>query len=188
MNRRVGVVIQREFWTTVRRPSYVISTLGMPLFIVLIGGVSMIPAFLVAKKQMRMQTIGIVDHSGVLGLREETTFSIPPPPVADQISRNVASRQGADAFKTAFADASTIRLRPYPSLEEAKDAVRRSEITSAIEFPEDYLATGKVRSYEPQTFIGSSGSARHDLVGRFLVDRLLSASSTPLSSNGCVVR
>ena len=108
----------------------------MPLFIVLIGGVSMIPASSSPRSRCSPQTIGIVDHYGVLGLREEVAFSIPPrqlPIRSTRRSRRVRVRMRSRPR----CDASTI-ASSYASLEEAQGAVRRDEISSAIDVSKDF--------------------------------------------------
>ena len=53
MSGRIGVVARREFLTTIRRKAYVITTLGMPLFILLYAGIAMLPALFIGELPYR---------------------------------------------------------------------------------------------------------------------------------------
>lgn len=179
MKSKVGVVAQREFLTTVRRPSYVIATLGMPVFALLIAGIGFLPAYVMVRKEMQIQTVGIVDRSGSLSLTEETPFSPPPPAAVENvIPMEFTGAKGADAIAKSFSQAARINLRPFASLEEGQAALKRGEITSVVEFPEPFVATGKVNVYSKESIMGA-GESRRELLGRFVVERLLAGKLPP---------
>lgn len=178
MKTKVGVVVRREFLTTIKRKSYLITTLGMPLFFVLIAAIGTIPALFMAKKGAALKTLGIVDRSGLLGIDAEIEFSPPPPPQLEALG-------GADALKVtgsggmvtiakAFEDATRVKLRPYASREAAEAAVRSGAVGAFFEFPADYLDTGQVLSFEKGGMMPGTGSeTKQALLRRFVIERLL---------------
>jgi len=178
---RIGVVARREFLTTIRRKAYIITTLGMPLFILLYAGIAMLPALFIAKKEAQTKTIGIVDLSGLLGLVKETEFSPPAPTQLDGLDRlDVSSSKGVVSIGKAFEEAMAIKLRPYPSLEAAEAAFRAKEISSFYEFPEDYLSTGKVSAYTKGGLLGAfSSQSKKPLLPVFVTEKLLAGKLDP---------
>lgn len=182
MSGKVSVVAKREFLTTIKRKAYVITTLGMPLFILLYAGIAMIPALVIAKKTAQTRTIGIVDHSGLLGLDEETEFSKPAPPELEEIGQlDVSSSKGVVTIGKTFEDATKIKMRPYPNTAAAETAFRANEIASFYEFPEDYLKTGKVKAYSKGGLLGGLDSAsKRSLLPVFIVEKLLAGKLDPV--------
>ena len=69
---KVGVVITREFLSTVKRRSYLVVTLGMPFFLgaymVMVG---VLPMYFMTRAGARQKPVGIVDLAGLVRLDEE---------------------------------------------------------------------------------------------------------------------
>lgn len=169
---KVAVVARREFLTTVKRPSYLIATLGMPVFVLLIGLIALIPAYAIAKKETRPKSVGIVDHSGALGLGGPTSFT---PPVADELEkvRKLAGRQSMDQVTSVFTNAMTLRLIPYATLGAGQVAIRRGEIDGLFELPADFVHTGRGASYQKVGILGPGKASGAQLLGVFVRERLL---------------
>ena len=80
---RMRTVAWREFTTTVRRPTYVLATLAMPLFILTVTLVAAIPAIMAVRRASTEQRkVAIADEAGlftptaltqIAQLREEAT-------------------------------------------------------------------------------------------------------------------
>src|SRR5947207_7269698 len=113
---KVAVVARREFLTTVKRPSYLIATFGMPVFVLLIVAVAAIPAILIMKKESRAKTVGVVDHSGALALTGPMSFT---PPTSDEIEKvaKVVGHRQMDQYASTISSFSTLNIRPFPTLE-----------------------------------------------------------------------
>ena len=73
-----------------------ITTFGMPFFVLLYAGFVLMMVMFVAKKESQLRTVGIVDHSGLLGLDKETEFSPPPPPQLDPLEVHLTETEPAE--------------------------------------------------------------------------------------------
>ncbi len=60
----IGLIIQREYWTRVRKRSFLIMTLLGPLFF---AGIIIVPAWLGARDSDDEKIIAVIDESGLLG-------------------------------------------------------------------------------------------------------------------------
>lgn len=179
---KIRVVAAREFLTTIRRPAYIVTTAGMPVFALLIIGISIIPAYVIAKKEARASFVGLVDEAGVLGVTTEISYKPGlPSEVEDLVATGLASTNasnplaagGSIPFDAGGTKSGTFTLRPYASSEEARQALRTGEIGSVMELGPDYLATGRVTVCRKGSILTSGASAGGDLLRRFVVERLL---------------
>ena len=172
MKNKVAVVARREFLTTVKRPSYLIATLGMPVFFVLIGGIGLIPAYLIAKKETQPKSVGVLDRSRALGLDAPVTYTAP---TGDELKR-VERLAGPEKMAQVAPDimgARTLRVSPFASLEEGQAALRRGEISELFEFPPDFVHSGEVASYQKEGLIGPGKGSAEGLLGQWARERLL---------------
>jgi len=168
---KIAVVARREFLTTVRRPSYLIATFGMPVFALLIGAVALIPALAIAKKEGRARTFGIVDLSGALRLTEPADFV---PDTRDEIEKaeKVTGRKDLGAIAATIAKVATLHIRPYENLAAGQKAMRRGEIESVFVFPENFVHAGRIDSYQKAGMMGPGKAVGTGLLGRFVQERL----------------
>lgn len=61
---KIGLIIQREYWTRVRKRSFLIMTLLGPL---LFAGIVIVPAWLSSRDSGEEKVIAVIDESGLLG-------------------------------------------------------------------------------------------------------------------------
>jgi ABC-2 type transport system permease protein len=119
------LVAKHEYLKMVRRRSFLLGTLGVPLLIV---GV-MVISILIVEGRGNKAPLGYVDDSGLLN-----------PNV--QIPGAAAS---ADA--EAAAENERVEIRPYPNEATARAALEANEIQAYYVVPEDYMATGRLEFY-----------------------------------------
>jgi ABC-2 type transport system permease protein len=175
---KVAVVARREFLATVRRKAYVITTLGMPLFFLLIAGIGTIPALLVSKKQLEQKKVGVVDLSGILKVERETEITPPGAAQLDELADSpiaqIAGTERTARITVALKEAATLILVPFPNRADAQQAVRDGKVGSVFEFPANYLEKGEVLVFEKGGGLPGAGSeSRQGLLGKFVVDKLL---------------
>ncbi|MDY6876113.1 MAG: ABC transporter permease [Chloroflexota bacterium] len=115
------LVAKHEYLKMVRKRSFLLSTLGMPLLIIVVMAVSIAVAM-----GGDDTPLGYVDHAGVLNP------DVQPPEVEMQIARERAS---------------DIEIRSYPDETSARVALEAEEIQGYYVIPEDYLATGQLELY-----------------------------------------
>ena len=67
--QKTWTVATFEFLTAVRRPGYLITTFGMPLFMAAYAGVVAIPAYFASRAVREPSVYGVVDPAGMLRLQ-----------------------------------------------------------------------------------------------------------------------
>ena len=73
--RKTWTIATFEFLTAVRRPGYLITTFGMPLFLAAYGGIVAIPAYFASRSVAEPSVYGIVDPGSVLRLEADVKSS-----------------------------------------------------------------------------------------------------------------
>lgn len=131
--RKIRAVAWYEFIGAVTRLGYLLTLVGMPLFVgCLIAVTSLISVRSARESLSRKRTIGIVDESGMFPGIERLEADLPKlgrlPAVATQKPR-------------------PIELRHFPSLADAHAALQRDEVASIVRIPPDYLSSGKLQEY-----------------------------------------
>ena len=117
--RKVFVIARFELLSTVRRLGFMIVTFGMPLFVLLYGGLAAIPTYFVAQQVLSEKSFGLVDPQGVLGVEPGDVLEVP-----------------RGQFEV-FEDEQSARA----ALSERRD------MAAYYVLPPDYVATGKVEGY-----------------------------------------
>ena len=74
--RKTWTIATFEFLTAVRRPGYLITTFGMPLFMAAYGGVVAIPAYFASRSVREPSVYGVVDPGDVLKLQSEVRVGV----------------------------------------------------------------------------------------------------------------
>src|SRR5215831_16823623 len=134
MSPRTWVIAKREFLSTVTRKGYLFTLVLMPLWITF--AFSMPTMLSRGRAHESPRFVGVVDPAGVLGMQPGET---------DTLSREtaiVAREEGEEAKK-----ARVFIARPFPSLESAREAFQKDEISDFLVVPADYLRSGKLEEY-----------------------------------------
>jgi ABC-2 type transport system permease protein len=170
---QVQTIAGFEFLSTVRRKAYLITTLGMPVFVLLYG---LLVTFLAssAAQEDRVTVNGVVDLAGVLRMSEDAAqpaAELPPEltTALEAAGQSGAVNQGLAAFgNTVF--------RPYPDSDSARIALSEGEIGTYFVLPDDYLQTGQVEAFVPEGSGPSGfsgGGVPTGAFSRLVRDRLL---------------
>lgn len=174
---KVGVVMSREFLSTVKRRSYLIVTFGMPFFVSLyLGLVGFLPALFMAQSGASRKESGLVDQAGVVRPEEMEHLGSGGAPAEVQ---ELTSRLGADSSSSGRMAAALLkevtgqeRFRMYASREEGLEALRGGAIDRLYVIPETYLDSGGVETYRAKDSSIGIGRSR----SRESLERLLSRS------------
>jgi ABC-2 type transport system permease protein len=153
--RKVLSVARHEFIGTVTRLGYIITLLGMPIFVGALGAISGFAAY---KSQLAEQAerkvVGLVDESGLFAA---APLEVPQAESDDDAQpvapgRIPAGKSMAMPFKRL-----PVELRRFPNLAEAKVALTRGDLASVLRIPPSYLLDGKLeelvrpsKSFTPQ--------------------------------------
>ncbi len=113
--RKILIVMRHEFVTLITKPSFWIALIGVPIFMAVIMGITIVSstaatASAIAARQNRSDTQGYVDHSGIMQ----------------------ALPEGAN-------------LRAYPDEASARAALEAGDISGYFVVSQDYIETGAVQ-------------------------------------------
>jgi ABC-2 type transport system permease protein len=189
---KVGVVVRREFLSTVRRRSYLIVTFGMPLFAAgYFGLVAFLPAYIMATSAAATSAVGLVDLAGVVRLEDEAGIDAGIGDAGEgeedalgaaRALANGLDREGAqgravgEALRRAIAP---VRFRSFPSRDAALEAMRGGAIERFYILAADYLATGAVETYQTGDFKLASPTGRSERALERLIERSLLRGRVP---------
>ena len=169
--QKIWTIATFEFLTAVKRPGYLIATFGMPLFVAAYGAIVAVPAYFATRADQSTSIYGVVDTAGVLAMRGESEPAAPRG-LPDGLQAVLdETGQGADVARTMGSE--TIVFRPYASESEARTALAGRSIKGYFHLPADYLQSGTVEIYAPDTFQMSGPESRNEF-SRLLRRQLLS--------------
>jgi ABC-2 type transport system permease protein len=166
---KLKVIATFEFLATVKRPGYLITTFGMPLFMAIYSGVVAVPAYYAQKAENTTSIYGVIDRSGVVALMADAEPTVDRLPPALQRALEAAGQRGAIA--RALADEHFV-FRPFASEQAARAALASHGIKGYFVVPGDYMTAGMIDSYVPDGVSLSSGDARRALAN-LLRERLV---------------
>ena len=164
---KVGVVVVREFLSTVRRPSYLVVTFGMPFFLsAYMAVVGLLPAYFMTRSESSARPTGLVDLSSV----------VRPELVGAPQSRREDS--GGDASGTTRLKALAALLEeggrpvtflPLSTKEEALRRLRDGEVRRVFVVPTGYVESGALETYQTEMLpFGRDGEQAERSLARIL--------------------
>jgi len=168
---RTTTIAWREFTTTVRRPSYLLATVGTPLFFLFVAGITAIPSLVAVRRELaERKEVAVVDEAALLTPEVLASGQDGAPGsggLLDELVSRVAGRRhrGAPA-----------RVRRYESREAAAADLRAGKIRSFYVVPKDYVKTGQIeyRSRRRQFLWNPAG--RGNPLRAWLVEGLLAGT------------
>lgn len=170
MNKTL-IVARREYLATVRRKGFVIATIGMPVFLVVVYGIAGGAAFLADRQsKAKNETVGIVDESGLVQFRLLQEIGATVTGGAAQVEKAQDTLRDSTLRRTPGL-AGNVHVQPFASRAEAKSAYQRKNIRGYYIIPADFLDTGIV-----QLEIKKGGFMADNEPGWNLVRRLVQAS------------
>lgn len=155
--RKINTVASFEFLTAVKRPGYLIATFGMPLFVAAYAAIVALPAYYEAQKDKEPALYGVVDPSAVLGLSGDA--AAPTVQIPEELRQTVDAMGGRAALDQALADSNFI-FRPFADETTARAALQARQIKGYFALAPDYLETGRVGIYSPDTLNLSGSDSR----------------------------
>jgi ABC-2 type transport system permease protein len=166
---KVRTVASFEFLTAVKRPGYLIATFGMPLFVAAYAAVVAIPAYYASLKEKETTLFGVVDPGRVLAL--EGDVAAPTVQIPEEVRQAVEAMGQKGALAQALQDSNFV-FRPFEREPDARSALARRDIKAYFVLAEDYLQSGRVDIYSPDT-LTISGSDSRASFGNLIRERLV---------------
>ena len=153
--RKVSTIATFEFLSAVKRPAYLITTFGMPLFMAAYAGIVAIPAYFAQKADRSPSVYGVVDQARLLNLQGDAASERP------QVPADVRKALEASGQTAALAElAARFIFRPFPAEPEARAALAARRIKGYFVVPGDYLEKGAIDVYTPDEVNLSGGDSR----------------------------
>jgi len=154
---QMWTVAWREFTTTVRRPTYILATLGTPLFILMVTGIAAIPSMIAVRREAAEQRrVTVADEAGlftpavlaeVARVRERTARPQEANPPEGRRGRDALLDELLSRVSEGVSQLNPSELVRYASREAATADLRAGRISSFYAVPKDYLATGQLDYY-----------------------------------------
>jgi ABC-2 type transport system permease protein len=166
---KVKAIATFEFLATVKRPGYLITTFGMPVFMGIYAGVVALPTYYAQKKDTELSVWGVIDGSSLLALKGDAEPSADRLPEALRRALEAAGQRGAIARVIA---SEHFVFRPFDDERAARAAIAMRRVKGYFVLPRDYLATGQVNSFEAADINLSASDARRAFE-RLLRERLV---------------
>ena len=154
--RKTWTIATFEFMTAVRRPGYLITTFGMPLFMAAYAGVVAVPAYFASRAVAEAAVYGVIDPGGILKIEKDIKSTQEMP---EDMRRAIEASGAAGANAAAFMGSGSI-FRPFPSEDVARAALASRAIKGYFVLPADYLTRGVVDIYTQDTMNLSGGESR----------------------------
>ena len=173
--RKIRTVAVFEFLAVIKRPGYLVATFGMPLFMAAYAGIVAIPAYYAEQQDREPAVYGVVDVAGVLGIDREikgTSRAVP-----EEMRQALEAAGQAQALDRALASSNFV-FRPFAAEAEGRSALASRRIKGFFVVPADYMTSGRLDVYSPDSFSFSSGDSREAL-GSLLRERLVAGRVEP---------
>ncbi len=147
--KKILIVARREYVATIRRKAFIILTIGMPVFFLVLFGLSAVGSMLAARSEAKSSLpVGIVDEAGVvdMALLEKVRASFPAPKALAKGNSSFEMLKDLQDFDSKMAlMRSQIEIRKFDSREGAKSAFLNKEIRGYYVVPPDFLKDGEIR-------------------------------------------
>jgi ABC-2 type transport system permease protein len=175
MKGKAWIVVRREFLGTIKRPGWLISTFGMPIFVGLYAGLIFLIGSTAAKMEKPIGKAGVVDHAGIVRFEKGPIPAAEIPDEAKEAVGRAVAMAGASAGPAAGIVKTLLEgteFVPFSDETAALAALERKEIGAVYIIPADYVAAGKVTAYNPSESIFSEGKLTQVPLRRLLVKSL----------------
>ncbi len=167
---KVRTVAVFEFLSTLKRKGYLVATFGMPVFLLLYGGLISAVGFFVHQSESQLKIFGIVDPSKTLELQGDVTG---PDEIPEEV-RDALARLGQEELLAGpLALGERAVFRPFADESAARDALHAGSIKAFFVLSPDFLDNGKLDEYYGDGPGLEGGSKARDGLRRLVLEKLL---------------
>ncbi len=181
MKGKTGVVVRREFFGTVKRPSWLIATFGMPVFVGLYAALILFITATASKMDKPTGKAGVVDLAGIVRFEKGPVgFGSVPPEARKAVDTAVAMAGSSTGPASGLVKAllKGTEFLPFADEAAALEALEKKEIGAVYVIPADYVAAGKITAYDASESFLSEGKIAQAPLRRLLV-KSLAADNVP---------
>jgi ABC-2 type transport system permease protein len=182
MNGKTWIVVRREFLGTIKRPSWLISTFGMPVFVGLYAGLIFMIGSTAAKMDKPTGKAGVVDRAGIVRFEKGPVGLDEFPEAARKAVDSAVAMAGTAAGSASGMVKSLLagtEFVPFVDEASALAALGKKEIGVVYVIPADYVAAGKITAYNPSEAFFSEGKLAQVPLRRLLVKSLAGDAVPP---------
>jgi ABC-2 type transport system permease protein len=182
MNGKTWIVVRREFLGTIKRPSWLISTFGMPVFVGLYAGLIFMIGSRAAKMDKPTGKAGVVDRAGIVRFEKGPVGLDEFPEAARKAVDSAVAMAGTAAGSASGMVKSLLagtEFVPFVDEASALAALGKKEIGVVYVIPADYVAAGKITAYNPSEAFFSEGKLAQVPLRRLLVKSLAGDAVPP---------
>ena len=175
MKGKTWIVVRREFVGTVKRPSWLIGTFGMPVFVGLYAGLIFLIGSTAAKMDKPTGKAGVVDQAGIVRFEKGPVAVGEIPDEARQAVGRAVAMTGAASGPAAGIMTKLLagtEFVPFADEKAALAALEKKEIGVVYVIPSDYVAAGKITAYNASESFLSEGKLAQVPLRRLLVKSL----------------
>ena len=160
---KVSNVARFEFWSTVKRKAYLITTFGMPVFILAYAGIIGLVAKTADSEESKIRVYGVIDHAQILQLGEDDLQA--PDNVSPEVRKALDSMKSVPnpGAQMAISVLGRSVFRGYDTLETALVDLGNNDLKGIYVIPQDFLESGEVEIYRSPKISMSSGGSRRAL-------------------------
>jgi ABC-2 type transport system permease protein len=179
---KTWIVVRREFVGTVKRPSWLIGTFGMPVFVGLYAGLIFLIGTTAAKMDKPTGKAGVVDHAGIVRFEKGPIAAGEIPLEARQAVDSAVAMAGAASGPAAGILTTLITgtvFVPFADERGALAAMEKKEIGAVYVIPADYVGGGKITAYNASASILSEGKLSQVPLRTLLVKSLAGDAVPP---------
>lgn len=160
--RRALRIAQHEYVTNVRRTEFILLTIGLPAFGLIVVLLAALPVMLMARNVPETLTVGVVDEWGRCHFPEE----IPGIRIPGRAGKIVAP-------------VSAYHLREFADRQQAKAAMSAGSVSSYLVVPENYVSTGNVEFFTGDENVTLAAPQQFPPLRGILVEALLRQRVSP---------
>jgi ABC-2 type transport system permease protein len=168
---KVRSIASFEFLSTVKRKAYLITTFGMPVFVLMyMGFFSLIGVASERKEASEVRVFGVVDGAGLLAMDGDVDAS--PPEIPEQLRATLEASGRTQGLDQALGWLGNTVYRPFADRDAAVEAIVEGEIQGCFVMKPDFIETGFLEVYFlDEVDFGVEGARRS--LGRLIGNRLL---------------
>ncbi len=181
---RIKTIAIHEFLFTIKRKTFYLVTLGMPLIVLAYGGLVALIAFSSASSELRSlgKPIAVVDRSGILTGPGGDLHDLQPGAVFEYESKPEDLEALMPARGPGVADLpipkTIYRLLRFEALSVAQQALADGTVRAVVVVPEDYIASGTLQHFTLKRDLLST-QAGLGFLGRLLGRNILRRAQLP---------
>ena len=167
---KVRAVATFELLGAIKNKGWLITTFGMPVFLMAYGGIVSVPIYFESKQEKKVAVWGLVDQAGAVGLTGD--LADPGLEIPAEIKTALEATGQSAVLDQALAWQGNVVFRPFADDASARAATLGGSLRGYFVIPADWVQTGKITQVTPKKSGLRAGEVRQSL-SKLLLDRMI---------------